>query len=159
MAQKTIFELDLLAIVKARTHLTIPTVAIWAVVVTMFIWAMNTGAQSAPLLMALNLISLALIIWIVIAVVLLQVAMGVGIPTIVVTAIVTLLLPMLVPLATLSQATTILKLAGAKPGFFGMSQSEKDKITPGHCRGCGYDRKGIGLVDPCPECTRVPQVI
>ena len=160
MAQKTIFQLDLLSIASARTHASIVAIAIWALFIGLIIASINSpGFEGSLLSTILSFVMLGLVLWAVVAVVLLQIAMGTGIPTIVLTAIVTLLLALLVPLAVISQATTILKLSGAKPGFFGLNQTERDKITPGHCRGCGYNRAGLGLLDPCPECTRVPQVI
>ncbi|MFG0246786.1 MAG: hypothetical protein ACF8MF_12135 [Phycisphaerales bacterium JB052] len=159
MAQKNIFQLDLLAIVGARTHATIAAASFWVLLIALIIMSVNSPATTSPIELVLNFLLLGVMIWQVVAVILLQVAMGIGIVTIVLAAIVNLMLPMLVPLAVISQSTTILKLAGAKTGFAGMSQSERDKITPGHCRGCGYSRAGIGLLDPCPECTRVPQVI
>ena len=58
-----------------------------------------------------------------------------------------------------SNAGTILRLAGAKAGFLGVGGDELNKLRPGHCRGCGYSREGLELLQECPECTRVPQVI
>lgn len=162
MAQKTIFELDLVQIARARKHLSIATTFMFIAIVSWLIWIANSGPQGNQVdifFMGIQIGLGVLGIWVVVASVLLQISMKTGILMIVLTAIVALALPWLIGIALISQATTILKLAGAKPGFFGMSQSEKDKITPGHCRGCGYDRAGIGLLDPCPECTRVPQVI
>lgn len=159
MAQKNIFQLDLLAIVKARTHATIAAASFWSLLIVLVIMSINSPATTSPIELVLNFLLLGVMIWQIVAVILLQVAMGIGVVTIVLAAIVNIMLPMIVPLAIISQSTTILKLAGAKTGFAGMSQSERDKITPGHCRGCGYSREGIGLLDPCPECTRVPQVI
>ncbi len=57
-----------------------------------------------------------------------------------------------------STATAMLKARGVKIGFFGVSKSELPKLRPGHCAGCGYDRTGIELLGPCPECGRVPEV-
>ena len=101
MAQKTIFELDLLSIVRARSHLTIAAVTIWIFVIALIISTANSAANPSPLLIAINFISLGVVIWVLVATILLQVAMGIGVPTIVLTAIVTLFLPMLVPLAVL----------------------------------------------------------
>jgi succinate-acetate transporter protein len=114
----------------------------------------NVAANSALLI-----VSLALIPWAVVAMVLSQIAYGSSPSTIVVFSIVAILVPLLAMIACVSQGSTILRLAGAKVGFVGVSKSEKAKITPGHCRGCGYDRAGLELLQECPECQRVPQVI
>lgn len=159
MAQKPIYKLDLLAIVSARTHATIAASVFWALLVTLIIMSVNTPATTSPIEMVLNVVLLGVMVWQIVAIVLLQVHTGVGVLTIVITGIANLILPMFVPLGVISHASTILKLAGAKTGFAGMSQSERDKITPGHCRGCGYSREGLELLQECPECTRVPQVI
>jgi len=159
MAQKTIFEVDLLSIVGARKHATFAAATIWVFIIVAIIAGVNGARADSPLMIAINLASLGAVVWVIVATILLQVTMGIGVTTMVVTAIATLILPFIIPLGVISQASTILKLAGAKTGFAGMSQSEREKITPGHCRGCGYSREGIGLLDPCPECTRVPQVI
>ena len=156
---KPIYELDLLAIASARTHLLIASVITFSAVIAWNVWFFNNANHTDMLLIAVMSVLGLLSIWVVVASVILQVKMKIGIPTIVLTVLVCLLLPWLVGFAIVSQASTILKLAGAKPGFLGFSQTERDKITPGHCRACGYDRSGIGLLDPCPECTRVPQVI
>lgn len=156
---KTIFEIDLLAVAKARTHASIAAAVLWVFLIGLIISTFNNAANPSSLMMTMNFVYFGAVIWVLVATVLLQVSMGTAIPTIVLTAIVTLVLPMLVPLSVISQSSTVLRLAGAKPGFIGLSQTEKEKITPGHCRGCGYSREGIGLLDPCPECTRVPQVI
>lgn len=88
-----------------------------------------------------------------------QHAMGHNILTSVVWALLSFILSFLVLLSTASTAGMVLKLAGAKIGFMGVSGNDLDRLRPHHCRGCGYSREGIGLLDPCPECTRVPQVI
>lgn len=156
---KPIYQLDLLRIASARTHLLIASVLTFSAVIAWNIWFLNNPNPTDMLLIGSTSVLGMLALWTVVASVLLQVAMGTRVVTIVVTSIVCLMIPWLVGFAIVSQSSTILKLAGAKPGFIGFSQSERDKITPGHCRGCGYDRAGIGLLDPCPECTRVPQVI
>jgi len=72
---------------------------------------------------------------------------------------------MLIPLINLvillvgsSQATSMLKMAGAKVGLMGVHKSEYPKLRDGHCRGCGYDRTGLEMLQECPECGRVPRV-
>lgn len=67
-------------------------------------------------------------------------------------------LGMLILIAAGSQSNTILKLAGAKVGLFGVSSSEREKLKPGHCKGCGYPRESLESLAPCPECGRVPIV-
>ena len=159
MAQKSILELDLLSIARHRKHLSIATLCIIVALIAYMIWLFNTpNMPIVPLAISQILIGL-LAIWVVVAGILLQVAMGVGVVTIVFTAFAAFFLPWLVGLALVSQATTILKLAGAKTGFFGLSTTEREKITPGHCRGCGYSREGLELLQECPEYQRVPQVI
>jgi len=156
---RTILDLDLLGIAHARLHLAIATSIVLVAIIAWMIGLFNSGGQPDILLIVANIVLGLLGIWVVVAGIILQIKMGIGVPTIVLTAILAFVLPWLVGLALVSQASTVLKLAGAKPGLLGTPQSELDKITPGHCRGCGYSREGIGLLDPCPECTRVPQVI
>lgn len=79
--------------------------------------------------------------------------------------IVLLALLMFVPLVGLlvllhinSEATMLLRFRGVKVGLLGAPKSEWGKLQAGHCRGCGYDRSGIELLSPCPECGRVPEI-
>jgi hypothetical protein len=79
--------------------------------------------------------------------------------------IVLLSLLMFIPIVNLlvlvhvnSEATIALKAQEIKVGFLGASKSEWIKLRRGHCRGCGYDRSGIELLGPCPECGRVPEI-
>lgn len=57
------------------------------------------------------------------------------------------------------QATSVLRAAGARVGLLGVPKDDYNRLRPGHCRGCGYDRQGLELLQPCPECNRVPMVI
>ncbi len=57
-----------------------------------------------------------------------------------------------------SQSSTILKLAGARVGLMGVSMTERDKLKPNHCKGCGYPRESLEALAPCPECGRTPIV-
>lgn len=93
MAQKNIFELDLLSIVSARTHATIAAVIFWSMFIFLIIMSINSTATTSVLELVMNFLLLGVMIWQIVAIILLQSAMG------------------------------------------------------------------IGLLDPCPECTRVPQVI
>lgn len=69
------------------------------------------------------------------------------------------LLNLFVLLLVSGQANSVLKAAGVRVGFMGVPASEYPKLTTGHCRGCGYDRTGLELLQACPECGRVPQVV
>ncbi|MCA9303987.1 MAG: hypothetical protein KC996_07695 [Phycisphaerales bacterium] len=158
MAQKAIYDLDLLAVARQRTQASIASLAILANLILWIVVMVNF--QGNPIANTIVLvIGLGLVIWSVVAMVLAQIAYGSGPSTIVVFAIVTIFVPLLAMIACVSQGTTIIRLAGAKVGFIGVSKSEREKITPGHCRGCGYDRAGLELLQECPECRRVPKVI
>ncbi len=56
------------------------------------------------------------------------------------------------------QANGLLKAAGARVGLMGVPKSEFPKFIRGHCRGCGYDRAGLEMLQACPECGRVPRI-
>ena len=159
MAQKTILELDLLAVARNRRHLSLATGCLSIVLVGWLLWFFNTRNPDTIVFISTQVVLGLLGIWVIVSAVLLQISMGIPVPTIVLTAIAAFFLPWLIGIALISQSTTILKLAGAKTGLFGLSPSERAKITPGHCRGCGYDRTGLELLQECPECQRVPQVI
>lgn len=68
------------------------------------------------------------------------------------------LVNLIVLLVGSTQATGMLRAAGAQVGLLGVAKSEYPKLRGGHCIGCGYDRSGLELLQPCPECGRVPQV-
>jgi hypothetical protein len=73
--------------------------------------------------------------------------------------IVLLLVPLvsLVIVALLSaQATSMLRAAGARIGLMGVPKEDFDRLRPGHCRGCGYNRQGLEPLQACPECNRCP---
>ena len=88
-----------------------------------------------------------------------QHACGRGVVTIGLWVILTMLFSILALVLAISSAGTILRLAGAKPGFLGLSGAEIEKLREGNCRGCGYAREGLELLTPCPECRRVPVVV
>lgn len=69
------------------------------------------------------------------------------------------LINLVVLLVASGQATSVLKLAGANVGLMGVPKSEYPKLTEGNCRGCGYDRRGLELLQPCPECGRQPRIV
>ena len=69
------------------------------------------------------------------------------------------LINLLVLLTVNGQANSVLKAAGVRVGLVGVPQSEFAKLTRGNCRGCGYDRSGLELLQGCPECGRVAQVV
>ncbi len=95
----------------------------------------------------------------VVLVVMMQRANGSGVLSMVLHGLLALPFGFLVLISSASSGGTILRLAGAKMGFFGVSMDETDRLRVGHCRGCGYSREGIELLQECPECRRVPQVI
>lgn len=156
---KTIFELDLELIAKRHTELLIVLGAMLISLVLSVLAALYIGSATPAASMVINLIWLLFLIAAVVAVVRAQMAMGAGVLKMVLYALVTIFISILALIANLSQAGTILRLGGAKIGFVGVSASERAKLRRGHCRGCGYDRRGLEMLQACPECNRVPQVI
>ncbi|MBO6512446.1 MAG: hypothetical protein JJ974_00585 [Phycisphaerales bacterium] len=69
------------------------------------------------------------------------------------------LLGLIVLIIISSKANSKLKMSGAKIGLLGVPRSEYPKLRGGHCPKCGYSRQGLELLEACPECGRVPQVI
>jgi len=159
MAKKTIFELDLVSIAEWHRRCTMMVLVVVLTWVGMILASANS--ISVPevvsiLVMGLYLVSMVASI---VFVVMLQKACGAGVASLVLYGILTILLSFLVLLASISQAGTILRLAGAKSGFLGVGKDQWDMLRVGHCRGCGYSREGLELLQECPECRRVPQVI
>ena len=159
MAQKTSFELDLVKLGKWHrrgTGLALTLLLIWIVFL-----ALELNGIGAPAMMSIvgwSVYFVALVLMIVFNIAISR-ACGSGILQAILYGIATVMLSYLLLLVVVGRAGTILRLAGAKPGFLGISKDEWEKLRPGHCRGCGYDREGLGLLQECPECTRVPQVI
>ncbi|MEM9373329.1 MAG: hypothetical protein AAGA55_06775 [Planctomycetota bacterium] len=157
---KTIFDLDLVKIGRRQRSVYWCAVAIVALLFTQIMIAvLAPGAVSGYFLLGLSLLYWLVALAGVVFVVRLQAAMGTGVIGLMVYAIAALLLTFLVLLAVHSQASTVLRLAGAKVGLNGVSDDELRKLVPGHCRGCGYDRVGLEPLQDCPECSRTPLVI
>lgn len=156
---KTIFDLDLPRIAKSHTELVIVLLVAFMSVVGVLVLAATMGSPGGMLGLVFTAYYWLLIAAMVVVVVRAQLALGAGVLSIVLYALITVFLSLLAIIACLSQATTVLRLAGAKVGFLGVEASERAKLRPGHCRGCGYDRQGLELLQPCPECNRVPMVI
>lgn len=81
------------------------------------------------------------------------------IPLLMLFGIVIPLLGLIVLIVISSKANSKLKMSGAKIGLLGVPRSEYPKLMGGHCPKCGYNREGLELLEACPECGRVPQVI
>lgn len=159
MAQKSIFDLDLVRIAKWHRRNTLFAF----VLILSWVLLILLGLNSINLPPSVNL-GILIFYWClmpvsVVLVVALQLAMGGGILNCILYGILTVLFSLLVVLASASNAGTVLKLAGTKPGFAGLPREQWDKLRPGHCRGCGYSREHLEILQACPECNRVPQVI
>ena len=155
MAQKTIFQLDLLDLAKWHRRCSIAVITvivIWVslIIVSVYnpnmdygIWGFHvlTMFVAAPFVFRTHR------------------AMGYGLFSGLLWAFFALLIPFLVLLSISSTAGLILRLSGAKTGTFGVSKDNLDRIRPIHCRECGYSRAGLELLQECPECQRVPLVI
>ncbi len=162
MAQKTIFELDLIKLAKWHRRSTIAAITILISFVVVWI------GTAIVLVYGMNTTSIDIGFWIFYILVMLvsaalvfptHRAMGYGLFNSLLWAILAFLIPFLVLLSIASTAGLILKLSGAKVGMFGVSRANLDHIRPHHCRQCGYSREGLELFQECPECNRVPQVI
>ncbi len=159
MGQKTIFELDLIEIAKWHRRCTIVAMASLVIWIGLVVFGGNLKGQPVGLDYAYGTIYVAMVLVSVVCVVRLQLACGGGVASVVIHGLLTLILWFLVLISVISGARTILRLAGAELKFFGAPADEIDKLRVGHCRGCGYSREGLELLQECPECRRVPQVI
>jgi|GEM_PF-2632027 len=159
MARKTIFELDLVQIAKWHrrcTALVVMSLLMW---VTWILLAVNISPFPTVIGTVMLVLYFVMLVMSVFMVALLQASCGAGIFSIVLYCLLTIFFSFLVLLSSTSSAGTILRLAGANMGFLGVTKDEWDRLRVGHCRGCGYSREGIELLQECPECQRVPQVI
>lgn len=156
---KTIFELDLPRIARSHTELVVTLAVALLSLVAAVVLATTMGSPGGSLRLIFTGYYWALTIAMAVVVVRAQIALGAGVLSIVLYALITVFLSLLAIIACLSQATTVLRLAGAKVGILGVDSSERLKLRRGHCRGCGYDRQGLELLQTCPECNRVPMVI
>jgi len=162
LAQKTIFELDLIKLARWQRRCAIAAIAVLLSIVAMWI------GSTLALVYGLNITNISVGFW---AVYFLTIivsaalvfpthrAMGYGLSSSIIWTFFAILIPFLVLLSISSTAGLILTLSGAKTGLFGVSKDTLDRIRPHHCRECGYSREGLKLLQECPECQRVPQVI
>ncbi len=157
--RKTIFDLDLEKIARRHTELlAVLGMGVLTIIASIGV-GIGFGIDSFASDITFTAVYWLLIAAIIVVVIRAQLALGTGVLMVVFYAIVTLLFSILILLVSLSQAGTVLRLGGARIGFLGVSASERAKLRPGHCRGCGYDRRGLELLQACPECNRVPRVI
>ncbi|MFK7760465.1 MAG: hypothetical protein AB8C13_11045 [Phycisphaerales bacterium] len=159
MASKTIFDLNLVEI--ARMHRR-SVMLVWIVVLLiagMILTSVNSIAIPELVSLIVTLFYMVSLLVAVVFVVMLQLACGSGWFEAVLYGVLTIFFSFLVVLVSISRAGTILRLAGAKPGFLGFGKDQWDKLRVGHCRGCGYSREGLEMLQECPECRRVPRVI
>lgn len=158
MAQKSIFELDLIKLAKwhRRCSLAVITmIVVWVAAIFLSVYNVNNPNIS----IALWVFYLFTMLGSAILVFPTHRSMGYGVFSGLIWAFFALLIPFLSLLSIASTGGLILRLAGAKTGTLGVSKAHIDRIRPNHCRQCGYSREGLALLQECPECQRVPQVI
>ena len=159
MARKRIDELDLVCIAERQRVLMLVALAMIVGLVGQYLLS-RSGNQTPALFWTVWGLQIVLAIIGTIAMARLYMALGEN-PLVAVVIGFLLLVPvigLLILLAASSQSSTILKLAGARVGLFGVSKPEREKLYPGHCKGCGYPRESLEVLAPCPECGRVPIV-
>jgi len=159
MAQKSIFELDLVRI--AKWHRRSSLFAFVVILSWILLTLLSVNSINLPPSVAVGIL---IFFWFLVPVsmvlvIALQRSLGSSVLICILYGILTVFFSLLVLLASASNAGTVLRLAGAKPGFTGLPRDQWDKLRPGHCRGCGYSRESLEILQECPECRRVPQVI
>lgn len=159
MAQKTIFELDLVRIARWQRRSVWLVLVVILTMVGMLLASMNSIAIPEVVSVGVTVLYFVSLVVAVVFVVMLQRACGSSALELIFYGFLTIWLSFLMVLISTSRAGMILRLAGAKSGFLGVGKDQWDKLRVGHCRGCGYSREGLELLQECPECERVPQVI
>lgn len=159
MAQKSIFDLDLVRIAKWHRRCSILAASLIMTLVILILVSLSTPEPPAVLVISLAVIFYGGIAVSIVFVIGLRRAMGSNILALIVYGVLALLLHVFLLLIIASNAGLIIRLAGVKSGFLGVPLDGRDKLRPGHCRGCGYSRESLEILQECPECNRVPQVI
>jgi len=157
--EATIFDIDLVNLAKWHKRCVVLVMLVLACWVALIVMTLGANQYTDLQQMVVSIIWMCLVLTTVVFVVILMVAARMSVVSIIVHALLTLVIAPLVLLSVISSAGRVLKLAGAKMGFVGVPKGEVDKLRVGHCRGCGYDRTGLKLLEPCPECQREPIVI
>ncbi len=159
LAQKSIFELDLVRIAKWHRRCSILAAIMIFVWMVAILLAVNSLEPNGSLEIALNIFLAISTIASIVVIIGLRRAMGSNILSLILYAILAFALNVLMLLVVASSAGIIIRLAGVKSGFLGVSPDPWDKLRPGHCRKCGYSRESLETLQECPECRRGPQVI
>lgn len=159
MASKMIFDLDLIQIARLHRRCVVLVIFVLFLIVGFILTSVNSIVIPELISFILGILYMLALLLGIVFVVMLQLACGSGWFEAVMYGVLTIFFSFLVVLVTISRAGTILRLAGAKPGFIGFGKDQWDKLRVGHCRGCGYSREGLEILQECPECRRVPRVI
>jgi hypothetical protein len=159
LAQKSIFELDLVRIAKWHRRCSMLAAAMILVWIIFILVKANTVEMPTAVMISVVVFLYGGIAVSIVFIVALRRAMGSNIFSLILYGILALFFNVILLLAVASSAGIIMRLAGVKAGFLGVSPDSWDKLRPGHCRGCGYSRESLEILQECPECNRVPQVI
>ena len=119
---------------------------IWCVLAMLLVYALSvantfTGGNT-PVTFAICGVNLLLMVFLIVGVVSVQTALGTHIVMRVIGAILMLipLIGLLSLLSTNNRATAILRAAGLRVGFMGVSDDEVErKLSPHRCHACGYN--------------------